>query len=80
MRSDALLYTRKTAPHQLRWQELVKLLVEKGADVNMRNKQGQTALAIAREKGFFHFSKYPINNATTTQTELYRNHALNFSR
>lgn len=37
--------------------DIVKLLVEIGADVNAQNKGGQTALHMAREYGFFYAAR-----------------------
>jgi ankyrin repeat protein len=41
--------------------EIAKLLVDKGADVNIRDKNKMTALMVAAEKGFFEIAKFLID-------------------
>ena len=40
--------------------EIVKLLIENGADVNAKNEDGETALHLANRKGYLDIVKYLI--------------------
>lgn len=44
--------------------EKVKLLIEKGADVNAKNNNGQTALMYASREGDLEIAKYLVENGT----------------
>ena len=50
--------------------KIVKILAEQGADINIKNNEGMTALDIAKERINFAFDKDQAGDATTEEVEI----------